>query len=337
MKMLMAVAAAAAISFSFQQRLLSSSATWNRSNVDYSSDHDATVDHPATGTDIITDWKQAHNQNQINNSKTKHTSRPLEMLQEYQQFHSQSILLEEHQNGGIGIHNRTFVLGLYACPDAAGNRLHEFFNNMIIAIAHNYTISWKFFDESTCRAVGTKQWRKWCRGGVNSLETCGEVVERASWVASYDEWSEKLNLTFGERSKLKEFYAPYPNDNKVWVPKERNIPVSLKEQGQIKEPMAIERMKELYSMGTYYLYGMLFHEIFPFHESVKPSADLVGVDEDEISIVLHSRHVKVRRVNVWMNIQYPAYPAATLTVATYVVYVSNHSLLSSLTHSLTSS
>ena len=78
------------------------------------------------------------------------------MLQEYQQFHSQSILLEEHQNGGIGIHNRTFVLGLYACPDAAGNRLHEFFNNMIIAIAHNYTISWKFFDESTCRAVGTK-------------------------------------------------------------------------------------------------------------------------------------------------------------------------------------
>ena len=221
------------------------------------------------------------------------------MLQEYQQFHSQSVLLEEHQNGGIGIgigiHNRTFVLGFYACPDAAGNRLHEFFNNMIIAIAHNYTISWKFFDESTCRAVGTKQWRKWCRGGVNSLETCGEVVERASWVASYDEWSEKLNLTFGERSKLKEFYAPYPNDNKVWVPKERNIPVSLKEQGQIKEPMAIERMKELYSMGTYYLYGMLFHEIFPFHESVKPSADLVGVDEDEISIVLHSRHVKVRQ------------------------------------------
>ena len=254
---------------------------------------------------LLADWKQAHNQNQINNSKTKHTSRPLEMLQEYQQFHSQSVLLEEHQNGGIGIHNRTFVLGLYACPDAAGNRLHEFFNNMIIAIAHNYTISWKFFDESTCRAVGTKQWRKWCRGGVNSLETCGEVVERASWVASYDEWSEKLNLTFGERSKLKEFYAPYPNDNKVWVPKERNIPVSLKEQGQIKDPMAIERMKELYSMGTYYLYGMLFHEIFPFHESVKPSADLLGVDEDEISIVLHSRHVKVRRVNVWMNIQYP--------------------------------
>ena len=139
------------------------------------------------------------------------------------------------------------------------------------------------------------------------LRTCGEVVERASWVASYDEWSEKLNLTFGERSKLKEFYAPsnkldhqkkefnIPNDNKVWVPKERNIPVSLKEQGQIKDPMAIERMKELYSMGTYYLYGMLFHEIFPFHESVKPSADLVGVDEDEISIVLHSRHVKVRQ------------------------------------------
>ena len=54
--MLMAVAAAAVIGFSFQQRLLYSSATWNRSLVDCSSLHDATVDHrrPATGTDIIT-------------------------------------------------------------------------------------------------------------------------------------------------------------------------------------------------------------------------------------------------------------------------------------------
>jgi hypothetical protein len=46
----------------------------------------------------------------------------------------------------------------------------------------------------------------------------------------------------------KEFYVPYvgyPNNNKVWVvPKERNVPVSLEEQGQIKDPMAMERLKE---------------------------------------------------------------------------------------------
>ena len=29
------------------------------------------------------------------------------------------------------------------------------------------------------------------------LRTCGEVVERASWVASYDEWSDKLLLRLG--------------------------------------------------------------------------------------------------------------------------------------------
>ena len=53
--MLMMVAAAvAAISFSFQQSLLSPS--WNQSMMDYSSDHDAAVDHrrPTSGTDIIT-------------------------------------------------------------------------------------------------------------------------------------------------------------------------------------------------------------------------------------------------------------------------------------------
>ena len=227
-------------------------------------------------------------------SNRKHTSRPLEMLQEYQQFHSQSVLLEEHENGGI--HNRTFVLGLYACPDAAGNRFHEFFNNMIIAIAHNYTIVWKFFDEETCRAVvGTQLDFKHCIHPVNSLETCGAVVERASWIASYDEWRETLDMELGVRSKTNEFYRHISNDNKMWAPKERNLPVSLKKQSQIKKMIAIGRMKELYSLGTHYLYGMLFHEIFPFHDSVQPSADLVDGNKDDISIVLHSRHVKVRQ------------------------------------------
>jgi len=227
------------------------------------------------------------------NPNRKHTSKPLEMLHEYQKFHSQQVLLEEHENGGI--HNRTFVVGFYACPDAAGNRMHEFFNSMIIAMAHNYTITWKFFDEWTCRNVGTNQPIKWCKFAVNSLETCAAVVERASWIASYDDWSGKLNMTFGARSKLKESYHYIPNDNKAWVPKERNVPVPLVQQGQIKDPIALERLKELYSLGTYYLYGMLFHEIFPFHDSVQPSADLAGGDKDEISIVVHSRHVKVRQ------------------------------------------
>jgi hypothetical protein len=40
---------------------------------------------------------------------------------------------------------------------------------------------------------------------------------------------------------------------------------------------------------------MLFHELFPFHDSVKPSPDLVGGEDTGISIVLHSRHVKVRQ------------------------------------------
>lgn len=250
--------------------------------------------------DTLLENRSQHENNIFRKKNKPHTSKPLEMLHEYQRLHSQSVLMEEQLNGGI--HNRTFVVGFYACPDAAGNRLHEFFNNIILAIAHNYTISWKFYDASTCKAVGTKQPRKWCKDDFNSIESCGEVVERASWIPSYDEWSEKLGLSFGKRSKVKEFYSPesnpediIANENKVWIPKERNIAVSLEDQGQNKEAMADERMKELYSMGTYYLYGMLFHELFPFHDSVKPSPDLVGGEDTGISIVLHSRHVKVRQ------------------------------------------
>lgn len=258
---------------------------------------------PENITDNQSMFREEENKISPDFAKVKHNSRPLEMLKEYQRFHSQSILLEEYQNGGI--HNRTFVIGFYACPDAAGNRLHEFFNSIILAIAHNYTISWKFFDKQVCNNLGSRNPRKWCRSAtINSVETCGTLVDRASWVPSYDEWADKLELVYGRRSKLLEFYSvtdprefKIPNNNQIWIPKERNVPATLEQQGQIKDPIATERLKELYSVGTYYLYGLLFHEIFPFRDSIKPSPDLVSGGNDEISIVLHSRHVKVWTVS----------------------------------------
>jgi hypothetical protein len=225
-----------------------------------------------------------------------HFSRPLEMLEEYKTYHSDQVLLEEFYRGGI--HNRTFVVGLYSCPDAAGNRMHEFFNSAILAIAHNYTILWKFHDKSTCLSWGDPY--TWCKD-INSLEACDEVVTRATWVASYNEWSRKLGLVHGHRDRDKDYFSPdvndtyIPNGNKVWLPTEKVMALSLQRlfQGQTKHTRAIERADELFSAGTYYLYGMLFQELFPFHENVMPSEDLIGGSEEVTSIVLHSRHVKV--------------------------------------------
>lgn len=245
-------------------------------------------------------------------------STPMQVIHEYQQFHSQSVLFKEYQNGGI--FNRTFVLGLYACPDSAGNRLHEFFNSFIMAVVMNFTITWKFFDEKTCRTVGSRAPNHWCRrlDAYNSIEKCEELIHRAPWIASFDDLANKLNLTFGKRDKRTDFYSPehvvvyHPklgnipirmpiNSNKVWLPKERNLPLDLHEQGQRwTESMDVasrKRLEDLYSLGTSYLYGLVFHEIFPFQDSIKPDSDLIGAeadgnDHDVVSIVLHSRHYK---------------------------------------------
>ena len=38
------------------------------------------------------------------------------------------------------------------------------------------------------------------------------------------------------------------------------------------------RLSKLYSLGTYYLYGMLFRNLFSFRELVQPSRDLLRLD-----------------------------------------------------------
>jgi hypothetical protein len=232
-------------------------------------------------------------------NKNSRTSRPQEMLIEYQKYHSQRVLMEEFENGGI--YNRTFVVGLYACPDSAGNRLHEFFNSFLLAMVHNYTLIWKFYDKSTCLEILAGDTRVWCKN-INSLESCDELIIRAQWIASYDDWKDKLSLVYGQRNQNKDFYSPddsgtnIPNHNKVWIPVEKVRAVHPDQffwQSRIIDPRARQRVEELYSAGTYYLYGMLFHELFPFHRNVKPSANLIDGSEDDIWIVLHSRHMKV--------------------------------------------
>lgn len=245
-------------------------------------------------------------------SSSSFHSKPLQVIREYQQFHSESILLKEYENGGIS--NRTFVLGFYACPDSAGNRLHEFFNSFILAVVMNFTITWKFFDDMTCRSVGSRAPIHWCRGldVYNSIKGCEELIHRAPWIASFDDFAMRLHLTFGKRDKLRDYYSPehvvmdprsgkpirtIPNGNKVWLPKERNMPLDCHEQGQrwadSMDVASKKRLDDLYSLGTYYLYGLLFHEIFPFSDSIKPSLDLITDSRPpHVSIVLHSRHYK---------------------------------------------
>jgi hypothetical protein len=48
---------------------------------------------------------------------------PLQVLQQYKDWHSVQSLQENP-------HNRSFAIGFYSCPLQAGNRLHHFFNSV---------------------------------------------------------------------------------------------------------------------------------------------------------------------------------------------------------------
>jgi hypothetical protein len=110
--------------------------------------------------------------------------------------------------------NRTFALAYYSCLLQAGNRLHHYFNNLLWAIVTNRTVLWKSYDRTTCLASQSM----YAGGGgegegtaklntkittdldlicqaANTVHKCDEVLERASWIPSYDEWADTLELS----------------------------------------------------------------------------------------------------------------------------------------------
>lgn len=209
---------------------------------------------------------------------------PLQMLQEYQMWHSHEALL--HRNDVL--RDQTFVVGLYSCPDSAGNRLHEFFNAMIQAIANNITLFVKFHDQSTCQQVRIQNADIWCTSH-NTEELCDELIQRAPWLPLYDDWKNELNLTLGKRGQLSQYLAPITNGNHIWIPNEVVTPVpsrklvNLNNAGWVKN-----RFRHLYSMGSDYLYGMLFRKLFPFHPKLVPNPP--HINNESFTIALHSRH-----------------------------------------------
>jgi hypothetical protein len=129
---------------------------------------------------------------------------PLQVFRQYQQWHSEESVRHSP-------HNRTFALAYYSCPFQAGNRLHHYFNNLLWAIVTNRTVLWKYYDRATClgsqsmyagggeggmaeATIAMKDLDLICEA-ANTVHDCDEVLLRASWIPSYDEWANRLELS----------------------------------------------------------------------------------------------------------------------------------------------
>jgi hypothetical protein len=241
---------------------------------------------------------------------------PLQVLEQYKQWHSVEALRRDP-------HNRTFALGYYSCPLQAGNRLHHFFNSLLWAVVSNRTLLWKYYDKETCRAVQSDERldNEVC-GVANTLHDCDPVLKRASWLPSYDEFAQELKLPEPlylnfwttrpsnipwHQTRNNPWHDSYTNftgiDNRTEWPLV-SFPIMLGMSGSLNRDdrrrkllanhWSREMARKLHSLGTPFLFGMLFRESFRMTAMVQQDIPKANHTDTTIhksfSIALHSRH-----------------------------------------------
>lgn len=131
--------------------------------------------------------------------------RPQKALQQYISWHSNSSLALDYKRYGDFIDSnndlRSFVVGYYSCPIQAGNRLHDFWNALIVAIVTNRTLLWKYYDPETCSYAHVGYDTNPCEIS-NHERDCAQVLKRAAWIPSYDHWTSISSSTSPDDSSV---------------------------------------------------------------------------------------------------------------------------------------
>ncbi len=217
---------------------------------------------------------------------------------------------------------RRFAVGFYACPQQAGNRLHHFMSTMAWAITTNRTVLWRYYDYETCHEVGKDYDSRIC-SSMGTRESCEKVLQLASWIPSYDDWS-FASGKWMEVSFWSTHYPPAKNETRrkhPWHEEDvKHVGIDMDERRNLDFGQLLgQDYRDLYSKKTRdyllytdnarniasrllgddnimlagdLLYGMLFHAAFKFSDSLFVSVDTTLTLDDETTIAIHSRHSK---------------------------------------------
>ena len=83
---------------------------------------------------------------------------------------------------------------------------------MAWAITTNRTLLWKYYDYDTCREVGKDYDGRIC-SSMGTREACEKVLQLASWIPSYDDWS-FASGKWAEASFWSTHYPPAKNETR---------------------------------------------------------------------------------------------------------------------------
>ena len=253
---------------------------------------------------------------------------PMQVLEEYKKYHSADALHRERSADRGGNGNRTYALGMYQCPLAAGNRLHEFVNQLLWAVLTNRTFLWSYWDDQTCLKYAPDKMIELhtCEMATTdkaSKATCDEMLNLAPWIPSYDEFSASLQLpqpvTIPAVATLPTPTAraiqrgakPVVVDVKYGSLSEPKVAIFMRYQNRISylgdpEVMSLklatawgrQAAEKLFSLGEEFLYGLLLRSSFDFTEKIRQSVipDIHKQQNDNThddsmyTVAMHSRH-----------------------------------------------
>jgi hypothetical protein len=238
---------------------------------------------------------------------------PVKAMEQYIQWHSVESLHRQP-------HNRTFAVAYYSCPLQAGNRLHHFMNDLLFAMATNRTVLWKYWDRESCMQLGNTYDQNVCSTStMNTLSDCDSVLERAPWIPSFEEWSVTLDLPPAVEVFEGGLQAPRsnPHSQRVpWIDKKTkrygpasNWPLvvfqpkvgAMKSVSKIPgvdfalkyfpyDKNAQSVIANLFHLGNYFMYGMMFHKSFSLTSTILSSVAKAPPTSDALSFAIHSRH-----------------------------------------------
>jgi hypothetical protein len=135
---------------------------------------------------------------------------PIQILRQYQTMHSQQTLQrefaeqqqqQEEEDASPSVLDRNFLVAYYNCPHAAGNLLHDLFNQVITAIALNRTLLIKYNDHTTCQYNQLHHHNSLRCQKANTLQDCRHSLRQKSWIPTWDEWIIPLTVANQHRDQ----------------------------------------------------------------------------------------------------------------------------------------
>ena len=157
--------------------------------------------------------------------------------------------------------HRKYLVASYSCPIESGNRLHRFMNGLMWAVLTNRTFLWRY----------------------QTNEVCEEWGEADATTLPYDDPHGNGAIRVVRTGKQ---VLLNPGDILTVNP--------LNKTKHIVQHQNLERLRDLRVEGIYFLYGMLFEEIFTMDPSLDPHPMLLRTHH---SVVAKAANRSVNRRN----------------------------------------